>query len=283
MTRAAAVQLTTGKTAGQENFPVASRLLPAQTRATVMAFYRFARFADDVADDPDLSPEEKLAYLDALEDGLRGLRLSTDVAPAVALREATAGEPELIEQAALLLQAFRRDAVTDYCRDWADLMTYCRYSAAPVGRFLLHLHGEDGRTYPAADALCVALQILNHLQDCGADFHALNRVYVPRNWLLQQGLTNEVFEEDASPPELRAVLDRMLDGVDALLDLARPLPRMIRSRRLRLEAGVTLSVAEHLARLMRRRDPLAAPVALSRLGYAAAFLHGILRVAGSRA
>lgn len=279
----AAVQslsLSSGKTAGGENFPVASWLLPGSARRQVMAFYRFARTADDIADDPDLAAEVKLAHLDALERGLFGFADCDEVTPALALRRAVECDEGLIGYAAQLLQAFRRDAVTDHCRDWGDLMTYCRYSAAPVGRFLLALHDEDPSTFPAGDALCAAHQLLNHVQDCGRDYRSLGRVYIPRDWMLAAGLTSEALAGDTACGELRAVLDRVLDGVDGLIDLAHPLPGQIRDRRLRMEAAVTLAAAERLSGLLRVKDPLAGRAALSWGQYAASFAQGMVRGLG---
>ncbi len=264
------------KTATQENFPVATLLLPASKRATIMAYYHFARHADDIADSATLPPEEKVAGLDALDAGLQGRENSPVVALAIAYRQAVDGDPGLIEHAAQLLHAFRRDAVRDYCEDWGDLMTYCRYSAAPVGRFLLDLHGESHDTFAPGDALCAALQVLNHLQDCGKDHAELKRVYIPRDWLLAAGLTNRVLEKKASPPELRAVIDRMLDATDGLIELARPLPGMIKDLRLRLQTSVTLKVAEALSKRLRTGDPLAERVKLGRIDTAGVFISGIL-------
>lgn len=277
MSRAAALPTAPPKTAAGENFPVGSFLLAAPVRAKATAFYRYARAADDIADNPTLAPEEKLARLDALDAALSGRTAGASAAVALALRTALGGASPLLEHASQLLQAFRRDAVSNHCRDWGDLMAYCRFSAAPVGRFLLDLHGEAAATHGPGDALCAALQVLNHLQDCGDDYEALGRVYVPRDWLLGVGLTNRVFEGDVSPPPLRAVLDRVLDGVDGLLDLAAPLPALVRDRRLRLEVSVILTVAERLAALLRTRDPLAVRVALGPLGYLGAFATGMLR------
>ncbi len=279
MSRAATAALppSPGKKAGDESFPVASLLLPAAVRRQVMAFYGFARAADDVADAPDLSPEAKLARLDAFEEALRGRPSGPGAETAAAFRRAVDADALLVDHAAQLLQAFRRDAVIDHCRDWADLMTYCRFSAAPVGRFLLDLHGEAPETFAAGDALCAAHQILNHLQDCGQDFRALGRVYLPRDWLLAAGITNEVFAGDASPPELRLVVHMILDAVDGLIELARPLPSLIRDRRLRLEAAATVAVAERLSALLRVEDPLVKPVRLSPLRYLGAFATGVGR------
>jgi squalene synthase HpnC len=256
-------------------------LLPAAVRKQVMAFYAFARTADDVADDPDLPPDIKLARLDALEAALGGHDDGRElVEPALDLRDAVSGDDTLLGQAAQLLQAFRRDALVDHCRDWGDLMTYCRFSAAPVGRFLLHLHGEDAETVPPSDALCAALQVLNHLQDCADDLGRLGRVYIPRDWLRMAGLSHDVLAEDTTCAELRRVFDITLDHVDGLIDMAQPLPGRIRNRRLRAQAAITLVVAERLSAQLRRRDPLAAKVKLSPFDYAGAVFSGLLRGLG---
>ncbi|WP_142850640.1 squalene/phytoene synthase family protein [Telmatospirillum sp. J64-1] len=240
----------TGKQAADENFPVGSILLPRSLRPAVHEFYRFARKADDIADNPTLSIDEKLIRLDEMENHLP-----------------SAGAPH----ARTLLDAFRRDALNPPCRDWAELIEYCRLSAMPVGRFLLDLHGEGTPPHHASDALCAALQILNHLQDCREDYVEMGRVYLPRNWLPDPS----VLDAPAASPELRKVLDRCLDGVDALLAEARPLPRLIAHRRLRMEAAVILDLARRLTLLLRKRDPLAGPVKLRRRDKAAALLTGL--------
>lgn len=257
---------------------MASFLLPAATRGQVMAFYHFARTADDIADNPALTADSKILRLEALEESLLGHQdITTFTEAAAQLRAAVNGDEVLLGHAAQLLQAFRRDAVVDHCRDWGDLMLYCRFSAAPVGRFLLALHGEDTSAFTASDSLCSALQVLNHIQDCAEDFRELGRVYLPRDWLRGHGLIPDVLAEEATPPALRQVFDLALDHVDALLDLARPLPRTLRHRRLALEAAVTLAVARRLSARLRRQDPLARKVKLSRLDYLGAVLCGLWR------
>lgn len=277
MTSADAPSHSASKTASEENFPVASLLLPKAKRATIMAYYHFARHADDVADSPTLSPDEKVERLDALDRALQGKESGPALVLAEEYRRAVDGDAAMIDHASQLLHAFRRDAVRDYCEDWADLMLYCRYSAAPVGRFLLDLHGESHDTFPPSDALCAALQVLNHLQDCGKDFLELRRVYVPRDWLLGQGLTVKVLEGNTSPPAYRAVMDMMLDATDGLIELSQPLPSLIKNTRMRLQAAITVRVAEKLSAKLRRGDPLAERVKLSPLDYAGVLASGIWR------
>src|SRR3712207_3983916 len=150
-----------------ENFPLASLVLSPEHRDAVLAFYGFARAADDIADDPKRSPAEKLERLDGLE---RALVSGDPGAPEAArLHAADARHGAGIAEALDLLRAFRQDAVKARYGDWAELMDYCRLSANPVGRFLLALHGEDASAQAPADALCTALQVLNHLQDCRLD------------------------------------------------------------------------------------------------------------------
>lgn len=252
------------KTARDENFPVGSWLLPAALRPSIAAFYRVARHADDIADDPALSADDKLARLNALDEAL---------AAGLELDEPGAGH------ARALLQAFARDAVRDQCRDWAELLAYCRLSAAPVGRFLLDLHGESEAAHPASDALCAALQILNHVQDCAQDRRHLGRSYIPADWLAGEGLTPDALAAPAASPALRRVLNRTLDGVDQLLGHARALPGLIRSARLRAEAAVIVEIASRLSALLRRRDPLAGTVKLSPLAYGRCVATGVVRAA----
>jgi len=277
--RAAAVSLPVAvRRPAPAGLPPVALLLPAPVRRQVVAFYRFAIAADDVADAPTLSGEEKLARLDRLEHGLAG---SPDAeAEALDLHRAVGGNALLLDHASQLLHAFRRDAVCDHCRDWADLMTYCRFSAAPAGRFLLDLHGEPAETFAAGDALCAALQMLNLIQDCGKDYRALGRVYLPRDWLYRAGVATDALAGKSAPPELRLVIDEVLDGVDGLLELARPLPLLLRAWRLKLEAAVVIALADRLSRRLRVADPLAAAVrptlgdvAVAAAGGLAHFLH----------
>jgi phytoene synthase len=268
-----------GKQPRDENFPVASLALSRPRRAAVIAFYRFAREADDIADDPALSPEEKLERLDAVEAAL----LSGDPAFAAAARLhalASRSGPGLTE-ARQLLSAFRQDAVKTRYADWTELEDYCQRSAAPVGRFLLRLHGEPHAADRAADALCTALQILNHLQDLAPDRTRLNRVYLPSGWMERAGGEAAFFDIGRAAAR-RSVLDAALDRVDALLDGARSLPRHLRDMRLRIQAVATIALAERLSRRLRRRDPLTIRIGTSRADAGLALLTGTARAAASR-
>ena len=276
---AASVEVPSGKWRGDENFPVGSWLIRRDLRVHVHAFYRFARNADDIADSPVLAAADKVRRLDrmaAILEGASGGASGSESPAATAMRESLAATGVTAQHCHDVLQAFRLDAVKLRYRDWDDLMEYCRYSAAPVGRQLLDLHGESRATWPAADALCSALQVLNHLQDCAADYRALDRVYLPLADLGAAGCGVEILAAPAASPGLRRVLDTMLDRTERLIATARGLPPRVAARGLRCESAVIVELAARLARRLRRGDPLATRVALATSDIAAAFLRGIL-------
>ena len=246
-----------GKTASDENFPVGSWLIAAAHRPHVQAYYVFARTADDIADAPMLSADEKLRRLDALEAALANGRPGLAAEVALHLRASLLERGIPLRHGLDLLDAFRQDVTQHHYADWAELMAYCERSAAPVGRFLLDLHGEAKSLYPTADALCLALQVINHLQDCGDDYRQLGRVYLPADWLAADGVELSALVGERLSPGLRQVVNRCLDAVDGLLARSRPLPSGLVHPRLALETGAIQHLAEDLVRQLRQRDPLA--------------------------
>ena len=251
-----------------------SVLLPARLRGPVNAFYDVVRAADNIADDPAMRAEDKRIRLDRIEAGLRGNAAGD--ALALRLREtlATAGHAGAERHALAMLPAFRADVEAHPCESWADLEAYCSASAHPVGRFLLELHGEPAATHAAADALCSALQVLNHLQDLGEDWRDLGRVYLPLDILRGAGADIGDLGGAALTPPLRRALDRALDATEPLLAHAATLPGQVRSRRLRAEIRVIVTLASRLQARLRRFDPLAARVAPRRGDWARAGLRG---------
>jgi hydroxysqualene synthase len=272
----AGVETPSGKARGDENFPVGSWLIRRDLRPHVHAFYRFARSADDVADNPELVAAEKLRRLDrmaAVLDGADG----DDAPAAAAMRASLAATAMTAAHCHDLLAAFRLDAEKRRYRDWGELMHYCRYSAAPVGRQLLDLYRESGAAWPASDALCAALQVLNHLQDCALDYARLDRVYLPQDDLAAAGIEVEALAAASSSPGLRRVLDRILDRTAALVAEARLLPPGVAALGLRCECAVIVALAARLGRRLRRADPLVRRVALAKADFVAAFLSGLVR------
>jgi farnesyl-diphosphate farnesyltransferase len=273
---AAALETPSGKGRGDENFPVGSFLIRKDLRPHVHAFYRFARNADDIADNPLLSADDKVSRLDRMGEILGGA--PGDESPAaIAMRHSLAETGTTAQHCHDILRAFRLDASKLRYRDWDDLMEYCRFSASPVGRQLLDLHGESRDTWPASDALCSALQVLNHLQDCADDYRSLDRVYLPLDLMGEAGITVEDLTAPAAKPGLRLVLDRLLDATDRLIVKAVELPGGVKARGLRWEAATIADLARRLSRRLRRGDPLAQRVALSKGDFAVALVAGIFR------
>ncbi len=260
----------TGKGAPDENFPVGSWLIARPLRPHIHAFYRFARAADDVADDPTLSAQIRLERLAAFATAL-GDGAGPPQAHAMARSLARSGLPP--DFCLDLLEAFRRDAAGAIMADWDALLEYCRYSAVPVGRYLLALHGEAAAAIPACDALCSALQILNHIQDCGADYRRLRRIYLPADWLAAAGSAS--LGQRTCSPALRLVLDRCLEGCQTLLDRAAALPGQLRRPGLKAEAAVTIALARRLCGRLARTDPLAHKVRLTKIDKLGGLLVGL--------
>jgi hydroxysqualene synthase len=249
-----------GKGHRDENFPVASWLIHPRHRGIVLSFYNFVRTADDIADHATLPPDQKLALLDRLDGGLAG-QSDTD-AVAVQLRGQLAERKLAPKHAQDLLAAFRLDVTKLRYRDWDDLIGYCTLSAMPVGRFVLDVHGESRDTWPANDALCAALQIINHLQDCKDDYLNLDRVYVPLDALAAAGAAVEALGEPRASPALLTCLHRLAERTERLLGESDVFPLLIEDRRLGLEVSVINTLAHRLTALLMRRDPLSERVHL---------------------
>jgi hydroxysqualene synthase len=160
---------------------------------------------------------------------------------------------------------------------------YCRYSAMPVGRFVLDVHGESPSTWTANDALCSALQINNHLQDCGKDYKNLDRVYVPLDALAATGASVEELGKDRASRPLRQCLHALAMRNEALLRESKAFSAEVKDFRLGLEIAVIQSFAERIVRLLKERDPLSERVHLSPLELLAHSLSGIAGEAVHRA
>jgi hydroxysqualene synthase len=275
------LETPSGKGSGDENFPVGSWLIRRDLRPHVHVFYLFARAADDIADNPALPAEEKVRRLDLMGAILDGAPAAASPTAAAMRRDAKETRVTL-QHSHDVLRAFKLDATKLRYRDWDDLMHYCRYSASPVGRQLLDLHGEERDTWPPSDALCSALQVLNHLQDCGEDYRNLDRVYLPAAELARAGGRIEDLSGPRLTPGLRGTIDLLLDGVDRLLVEARKLPGRVAAPGLRCECAVIVALAERLTALLRRGDPLATRVKLAKRDFAAALARGVWRGAWAR-
>ncbi len=261
--------------ANTENFPVGSFLIAQEYRPHVHAFYVFAREADDIADSPDITAQNKVARLEKVQ---RALTTNEAALPDWAIPY----HRSLLEQGKSpingrdLLSAFIQDATKQRYRDWDDLMNYCMRSAATVGRVMMDIHGETDADIEGSDALCCALQVLNHLQDCKQDYLTLDRVYLPEPWLKQVGGSVEDLGLDHETPAVRKVIDRCLDETEVLLRRAERMPRSVRRRGLRLESAFIVNLAWALTRQLRRQDPVLKRVKVSKPGWLLCGLKAVL-------
>jgi squalene synthase HpnC len=278
-------ELRSGKGHRDENFPVASWLIDARHRGIILAFYEFVRVADDIADHASLSENDKLSQLDRLEENLLGH--GDDNAEAVRLRGALAERGLPSRHAQDLLTAFRMDVTKLRYKDWDDLIHYCSYSAMPVGRFVLDVHGESRTTWLANDALCAALQINNHLQDCGKDFRELNRVYITLDALAATGAAPEQLAAAQASPQLLRCIHDIAARNEKLLRESDPFSGLIANTRLALEVSVIHTYARHIVALLQQRDPLNERVHLSKTqfalyGLASILVNALRRIARTR-
>jgi hydroxysqualene synthase len=272
--------LRSGKGHRDENFPVASWLIAPRHRGVILAFYNFVRTADDIADHATLSPAQKLTLLDRLEAGLLGA--NSDDAAAVRLRDALAARNLAPKHAQDLVAAFKLDVTKLRYRDWDDLIAYCSLSAMPVGRFVCDVHGESRAVWRSNDALCAALQIINHLQDCREDYRGLDRVYIPQDALAASGTSVEALGGAAASPQLLDCLHQLAARTERLLGDSDDFAVSIADRRLGLEVSVINTLAHRLTHLLQTRDPLSERVHLAVPAVAGLTLIGIVRGASRR-
>jgi len=273
--------LQSGKNEGQENFPVASWLVRPDARAPVMAYYRFARAADDIADNPDATPEEKLRLLAAMRRGLAedGPPYAMELGAVCRLRGID------LAHAHDLLDAFEQDCRVNRYADWDALIAYCAKSAMPVGRYVLDVHGESRALWPMNDALCAALQIINHLQDCGKDYRTIDRVYIPWPMLVGAGLGVEALGAERSDPALLAIFRDLTRRTQGLLAQAEGFADAIADWRLSCEVAVIQCLAQDLCKLLLQHDPLCESVhhtkrQAARLALGAALRQAVRRLFG---
>ena len=200
-----------------ENFPVALRLLPRTVRADLATVYRYARFVDDVGDEAPGGPEQRLALLDVLEAQVRALPDRATLGPvrdlAPLVRSGRVPPQPFLD----LIEANRVDQVTTGYETFDDLLGYCRLSAAPVGRVVLHLAGAARPdTLQGSDAVCAALQVLEHCQDVGEDAR-MGRVYLPAEDLRSAGIEVGTLTRSTTPSGLRRVTAQQVARARALL------------------------------------------------------------------
>jgi squalene synthase HpnC len=241
-----------------ENFPVASRLVPAALRPAVVAIYRFARAADDIADEGDAQPAERLAALAAFDRNLAAIgRGETPVAePFPALARAVRAHDLPLSPMHDLVSAFRQDVSVARYATYADVLDYCRRSANPVGRLLLALYrAQTPANVAASDAVCTGLQLANFWQDVAIDWRK-NRVYIPQEDLARFAVGEEQIAQGRADARWRALMRFETARAGALLSAGQPLVRAL-PLRLRLELAAVIAGGQ---RILHRIDAVGGDV-----------------------
>ena len=242
-----------------ENFPVASVLVPRALRPAVVALYRFARHADDVADEGDATPQERLDELAWMHSALTGGPPHPAVTPLLAhLQQHRLTRSECLA----LLSAFEQDVRRQRYTDEADLRDYCARSANPVGHLMLELFECRSRENDMlSDAICTALQLINFLQDTAIDWRR-GRLYVPADQLAAAGLGEDdlarAVAAGRAPPAVRALLAQRCRAARALLESGASLTSRV-PWRLGLELRAIVAGGLRIVTLMERDgfDPIA--------------------------
>lgn len=254
---------------GDADFSLMPSLFAAELRDHIRAFTAVVRLADRTADSPWFTREDKLSRLDALIAAVNGRAAATwsDEAfhAAEALRRSLSVTGVSARHITRILVAFRSDvADARPPRTWDDLLAYGREAAAPLGHHMLELLGEDRTAcQDAADGLCIGLRILKRLRDCRNVTLQFNRLCIPTQFMDDALVSLQHLRAPSAKGQTRAVLDRVLDGVDRLLDEAEALPHRVRTPGLKIHTAVVLCRGRKLAVRFRSEDPLQGRVTLT--------------------
>ena len=277
------VKLLSGKTFTDENFPVASFVIKKNIQKYIRAFYFFARTADDIADHSTLLSKEKvkiLTYFDIIlkqekKTSIEALNNIINFFPEISFAK---------KYSRNLIKAFLMDAKGKKYENWDDLVFYCKYSANPVGRFVIDLIYQKTNLqqrsfreiYFASDCLCTSLQIINHLQDCKKDFLELNRVYIPESFFKKYSLDKEILNSEVSDLNFLNLVHEIIEKVEIILIKSNKGLKMIEPWSLRKETLIILNIAKRLCNLLKVNDVLRKNVKLSRIDLIFCFIKGIM-------
>lgn len=262
-----------------ENFPVASWLLPRRLRDPVAVIYAFARQADDLADEGDLSAEQRLAALDRMRQQLLGLE------------QGLPGEEPVFQALAYfipryslpvdlfldLLSAFSQDVSKTRYAHIGELMDYCRRSANPVGRLLLHLQGQaTPQNLALSDGVCSALQLTNFLQDIHQDLTENDRIYIPQDELVKFQVSEQQLHERFSNTAMRRLMNHQIHRAERMLRAGAPLGKALTGR-FGFEIRMTILGGSRILSALKRSEDCFSRPRLSREDWLWMAWHALLR------
>jgi hydroxysqualene synthase len=262
-----------------DDFPVASRILPEHLRKPVAVIHAFARTAHDLADGAHLNPGERLTYLAAYEAKLDIVKAGGCLYEPIFLALA-----DVIRRHALPLPSFyelldgaRLNALKRRYASFAELADYCRHAANPVGRLLLHLYrSATPRNLGYADALCTALQLIHLLQNLGEDYHDKGRIYLPQDEMGRFGVCERHFAERCSDEGLRRLIEFQVLRARRLLQGGAPLGRLLHGR-VGLHMRLVIVHGVRVLDLLKTRKDVFAPPHMGRLDWASVIWHALFR------
>ena len=224
-----------------ENFPI-GMMVASKLKHLVNMYYRAARFADDIADSNVLVKEQKLSKLEDITKAFLAPESGNNLLIIRNLGKMFVKEKLDASLYTDLLKAFEKDAMGINIQIWEELVDYCRYSASPVGRFMLAISDENVSTYLPAENLCVLLQIIDHLSDIKEDLSLLRRVYIPAEIMQKYNVRESDLGLSYTKPEVHAMLQDIVSRLEKMQNDAKILPRLIKSFSLRFEVGIILSL-----------------------------------------
>ncbi len=209
-----------------ENFPVASRIVPARIRPAVTVIYAFARTADDFADEGELSAAQRLEKLDDYQDKLQKLRHNEPVDDPIfiALQDVIVRHQLPLLPFEHLLLAFRQDVTKTRYANFGEVMDYCRHSANPVGELLLHLNrAATPMNVGYSNAICSALQLINFLQDIHQDYMENDRIYLPQDEMQRYHVTEQHIADQITDVAMQSLMHKQIERARKLLEAGAPL------------------------------------------------------------
>jgi squalene synthase HpnC len=215
-----------------ENFPVASWVLPARLRAPIRAIYAFARRADDLADEGEVPDAVRLASLSAFGRALDRIEAGEPAESELFCELATHIRAHALPIGLFrdLLSAFAQDVTKHRYADFGEVMDYCRRSANPIGRLLLHLYGErDPRSLAYSDGICSGLQLINFLQDIAIDYRK-DRVYLPQDELARYGVSERQIAAGDAGGAWEHMMRHQIERARRMLQAGAPLGRVLKGR-----------------------------------------------------
>ena len=267
------------KDKNQENFPVGMMIFSKDLRHLISNYYNFARYADDIADSPNLSVEKKLEKLQELES----IFMQTKVYKGKKFKyvqdlyRAFQKKNIPFTFATDLLTAFRQDSSGFKYQTWGQLINYCKYSAAPVGKFMLAAHKESPTTYLPSTSLCTALQIVNHIQDLKYDFTLLNRLYLPTDIMHKYHIKKNDISQSQSSVALKKGIEHIMDLTRGLVKEGSLLPQLIKSISLRIEVCIILSLTNIMIKKILKGDVLSQEIKLSKTDWIRGIISGTFK------